>query len=79
MEWLIILGGVFLANQLEKKYPTPPAPPPARPLKTIRTVRKAYQNNLWMINRLPLAAEEREAAREAARQKMLKELEDLMT
>lgn len=77
MEWLIILGGVYLANQLEKKYPTPPAP--ARPVKTIRTVRKAYQNNLWMINRLPLAAEEREAAREAARQKMLKELEDLMT
>lgn len=77
MEWLIILGGVYLANQLEKKYPTPPAP--SRPVKTIRTVRKAYQNNLWMINRLPLAAEEREAAREAARQKMLKELEDLMT
>ncbi len=77
MEWLIILGGVFLANHLEKKYPTPPAP--SRPVKTIRTVRKAYQNNLWMINRLPLAAEEREAAREAARQKMLKELEDLMT
>lgn len=77
MEWLIILGGVYLANQLEKKHPTPPAP--ARPVKTIRSVRKAFQNNLWMINRLPLAAEEREAAREAARQKMLKELEDLMT
>lgn len=77
MEWLILLGGAYLAHYLEKTSPTSPAT--ARPVKTVRSVRKAYQNNLWMINRLPLAAEEREAAREAARQKMLKELEELMS
>ncbi len=76
MEWLILLGGVFLAHHLDKTSPTTPRP---SPVKTIRSVRKAYKNNLWMINRLPLAPEERDAAREAARQKMLRELEDLMS
>ena len=77
MEWLILLGGAFLAHHLNKTMPSSASRP--GPVKTIRSVRKAYQNNLWMINRLPLSAEEREAAREAARQKMLKELEELMS
>ncbi|HQR05678.1 MAG TPA: hypothetical protein PLN21_02595 [Gemmatales bacterium] len=77
MEWFIILGGLFLANHFEKASPSPPTP--AKPVRTIRSVRRAYKNNLWMINRLPLAGDEREAAREAARQKMLKELAELMS
>jgi hypothetical protein len=79
VDWIYVIGGILLARYLIKKYPGGLFPSGTGTVRTVRSVRKAYKNNIRMINRLPLSEEERNAAREAAHQKMLRDLDDLMT
>lgn len=76
MDWIWIIGGLWLGRYLIKHDLFRVTG--TGPVRTIRSVRKTYKNNVHMINKLPLSQEEREAAQEVARQKMLRDLDNLM-
>lgn len=76
MEWLVLGGLILLARNYNKIFADSPS---TGHVRTIKSVRSSYENNLKMIERLPLTPAECEAARESARQKMLRELDELMS